>query len=48
MSYTEIKQHLHTTAPTISPWEQRFEEHGVDGLEPQHKGSKPWTATAAV
>ena len=48
MSYGEIKQHLHTTAPTISRWKQRFEEHGVEGLEPQHKGSKPRTATAAV
>src|SRR5205823_1441376 len=27
---------------------QRFEEFGIEGLEPQHKGSKPRTATPAV
>jgi transposase len=48
MSYAEIKQHLHTTAPTISRWKQRFEQHGLEGLESQHKGSKPRTATPAV
>jgi transposase len=48
MSYNAIKQKLHTTAPTISRWKQRFEESGIDGLEGRHKGSKPRTATPAV
>ena len=48
LSYLQIKKTLHTTAPTISRWKQRFEQHGIEGLEPQHKGSKPRTATPAV
>jgi transposase len=48
MSYAAIKLSLKTTAPTISRWKQRFEESGFDGLQPQHKGSKPRTATPAV
>lgn len=48
LSYNAIKQKLHTTAPTISRWKQRFEESGIDGLEGRHKGSKPRTATPAV
>jgi transposase len=48
MTYQEIKSSLQTTAPTISRWKRRFEELGIQGLEPQHKGSKPRTATPAV
>src|SRR5437773_2886097 len=48
MTYDAIQQSLHTSAPTISRWKQRFEEFGIEGLEPQHKGSKPRTATPAV
>ena len=48
MTYSAIKGTLRTTAPTIARWKQRFEEFGMDGLEPQHKGSKPRTATPAV
>jgi transposase len=48
VSYVQIKKTLRTTAPTISRWKQRFEQDGLDGLEPQHKGSKPRTATPAV
>jgi transposase len=48
LSYVQIKKALRTTAPTISRWKQRFEQHGLDGLEPQHKGSKPRTATPGV
>ena len=47
-TYAAIKQSLHTTAPTISRWKQRFEAFGIDGLEPQHKGSRPRTATPTV
>jgi hypothetical protein len=39
---------LQTTAPTISRWKQRFEEHGVAGLDARHKGSQPRVANAAV
>jgi transposase len=48
LSYGQIKKTLRTTAPTISRWKQRFEQHGLDGLEPRHKGSQPRTATPAV
>ena len=48
MTYAAIKKALHTTAPTIARWKQRFEEFGMAGLEAQHKGSKPRTATPAV
>ena len=48
LTYREIKQKLQTTAPTISRWRERFEAAGIKGLEPQHKGSKPRTATASV
>ena len=39
---------LQTTAPTISRWKQRFEQEGIDGLDPRHKGSQPRVADAAV
>ncbi len=48
VSYRQIKETLQTTAPTISRWKQRFEQHGIEGLEPRHKGSQPRTATPAV
>jgi transposase len=48
MTYRSIKQTLQTTAPTISRWKQRFEQFGIAGLDPQHKGSKPRAATPAV
>lgn len=48
MTYQTIKTNLQTTAPTISRWKSRFEQYGIDGLEPQHKGSKARTATPAV
>lgn len=48
LTYAAIKRNLHTTAPTISRWKQRFEAAGIEGLEPQHKGSRPRTATPAV
>ena len=48
VTYDVIKGSLHTTAPTISRWKLRFEQMGLDGLEPQHKGSTPRTAAPAV
>src|SRR5215467_5326231 len=47
-SYREIKTSLQTTAPTISRWKQRFEEHGIAGLDPRHQGSQPRVANAAM
>src|SRR6266481_484967 len=47
-SYSQIMASLQTTAPTISRWKQRFEQHGMAGLDPRHKGSQPRVANAAV
>jgi transposase len=47
-TYDEIMRSLHTTAPTISRWKQRFAEQGMTGLDPRHKGSQPRVASAAV
>jgi transposase len=47
-SYRTIMQTLQTTAPTISRWKRRFEEQGMAGLDPRHKGSQPRVANAAV
>jgi hypothetical protein len=47
-SYREIKTSLQTTAPTISRWKQRFEGHGIAGLDPRHQGSQPRVANAAM
>jgi hypothetical protein len=48
VTYQAIKRELHTTARTISRWKQRFEEWGIEGLKPKHKGSRPRSATPAV
>ena len=47
-TYSQIMASLNTTAPTISSWKQRFEEAGIAGLDPRHKGSQPRVANAAV
>jgi transposase len=47
-SHRQIMASLQTTAPTISRWKQRFQKHGMAGLEPRHKGSQPRVANAAV
>lgn len=47
-SYHEIENKLHTSAPTIARWGQRFERHRMDGLSPRHKGSRPRLVTATV
>ena len=46
-SYSRIEQDLGTSRPTIARWKARFEKLGLPGLDPQHKGSKPRTATPA-
>ena len=47
-TYRQIMASLQTTGPTISRWKQRFEEHGMAGLDARHKGSQPRVANAAV
>jgi transposase len=47
-SYHDIEKKLHTSAPTIARWRQRFEQHRVEGLNPRHKGSRPRVITPAV
>ncbi|MGD1095499.1 MAG: IS630 family transposase [Bryobacteraceae bacterium] len=45
-TYSQIMRSLQTSAPTISRWKQRFEQQGLDGLDPRHKGSQPRVADA--
>ncbi len=47
-TYRQIMETLQTTAPTISRWKRRFEEEGMAGLDPRHKGSEPRVANAQV
>lgn len=47
-TYEQIMASLRTSAPTISRWKQRFEQDGIDGLDPRHKGSRPRVADAAL
>jgi transposase len=48
VSYREIESHLHTSSPTIARWRKRFELQRMEGLNPQHKGSRPRVVTPAV
>lgn len=47
-TYQRIMSSLQTSAPTISRWKQRFEQAGMAGLDPRHKGSQPRVADAAL
>jgi transposase len=47
-TWAQIAAALGTSKKTIAVWKRRFEEAGIDGLEPRHKGSQPRAATAAV
>jgi transposase len=47
-TYSQIMASLQTTAPTISRCKQSFEEEGMAGLDPRHKGSQPRVADAKV
>ena len=47
-SYSQIEEELGTSRPTIARWKERFEKLGTAGLEAQHKGSQPRTATPAA
>jgi len=48
MTYEQVVSALGTTKPTIARWKARFEQAGIAGLEPRHKGSRPRSATPAV
>ena len=48
LSYRDIERRYGASAPTVSLWKRRFEQDRLDGLQGQHKGSKPRTATPAV
>jgi hypothetical protein len=41
VSYRAIESQLHTSSPTIARWRKRFELQRMEGLNPQHKGSRP-------
>ena len=44
-SYTDIKEKLDTTAPTISLWKRRYREEGLMGLATFHPGQPPQKLT---
>ena len=48
LTYQQIVESLGTTKPTIARWKARFAKCGLEGLEPQHKGSRARAATPAV
>src|SRR6516225_4236914 len=47
-SWNQIEVELHTSRPTIARWKKRFEQQGLAGLDPRHKGSEPRRATPSV
>ena len=47
-SYSEIKERLRTTAPTISRWKERFIAGGIDGLDTYHPGQPPTVLTSTL
>ena len=47
-SWSQIEVELQTSRPTIARWKRRFEQQGLAGLDPHHKGSAPRTATPSV
>jgi transposase len=44
-SYSDIKEKLDTTAPTISLWKRRYREEGLVGLASFHPGQPPQKLT---
>jgi transposase len=47
-SYSTVEAELNTSRPTIARWRARFEEARIEGLEGQHRGSRPRKATPSV
>ena len=44
-SWSQIEIELQTSRPTIARWKSRFEQQGMAGLDPRHRGSEPRKAT---
>jgi transposase len=43
-----VEAELNTSRPTIARWRARFEQARIEGLEGQHRGSRPRRATPSV
>jgi transposase len=47
-TFATIRERLGTTTPTIIRWKERFLAAGIDGLDTNHPGQKPYRLTTAV
>ena len=47
-SWSQIQVELRTSRPTIARWKRRFEQQGMAGLDPLHRGSEPRKATPSI
>jgi transposase len=47
-TYDVVEKELHTSRPTIARWKERFQQHGLEGLEAHHHGSKVRVATSKI
>ena len=47
-SWSQIEIELQTSRPTIARWKSRFEQQGMAGLDPRHRGSEPRKATPSL
>jgi transposase len=47
-TFATIRERLGTTNPTILRWKERFLAEGMDGLDTNHPGQKPYRLTAAL
>jgi transposase len=47
-TYAQVVQELGTMKPTVARWKARFEDSGMQGLDPRDEGSRPRAATLAV
>lgn len=47
-TFATIRERLGTTNPTIIRWKDRFLAEGMDGLDTNHPGQKPYRLTAAL
>ncbi len=47
-TFSTIRERLGTTNPTIIRWKDRFLAEGMDGLDTNHPGQKPYRLTAAL
>jgi transposase len=47
-SWNQIEIELPTSRPTMARWKRRFEQEGIAGLDPRHKGSTVRQATPSV